>query len=105
MVVDEKFLKDAGLIMEPQFNLDKYKPGTALHIKGNGSQGIFYSFNSNCLVVKATPLLLTVSYIKIPRRGSDDEDGSYTQTLEIPVEKVSKQEAIITFLNEPKPVF
>lgn len=101
MVVDEKFLKDAGLVMEPQYNLDTFKPGTPIHVKGNGGKDPFYTFNRNCLVVKAAPLVITVVYVHEPRRGHEDE-YSDTKTIEIPVKLVANQEVLITFLNAAK---
>lgn len=106
MVVDEKFIKEAGLVMEPQYNLDKYKPGTAIHVKGNGGKDPFYTFNRNCLIVKAAPLTITVTYIQAPKKYHGDEDDySETKTIEIPVRVVAQQEVLIKFLSDPIPTF
>lgn len=92
-----------GLIIKPQFDLDKCAPGTAIHILNEGSGTKFYKFNKNALIVSATPLKLTVVYVEDNHKRhldheSDGGVGNY-RVIDIPVKLVNENELIITFLG------
>lgn len=96
-----------GLVNKPQFDVDKFQPGTALKVAANNkcTKGELYGFNKNCLVTKATPLSLTLVYIGTSKKGSYDEDDYHTDeistgatALELEIDDVATGKVTITFI-------
>lgn len=92
-----------GLIVKPQYDLNKFMPGTAVNVKSIGAKDPFYDFNNNCLVISATPLKINVVYIYDNRKrhlDHDDEEGygSY-RTIDIPIDLVAEGKLKLTFLG------
>lgn len=94
-----------GLVMKPLYDGSKFIPGTAIHVVSNGAKEPFYSFDYNCLVIKATPLSLSVIYVndKLTRHFGngygDEADYSAYKTVDIPVELVAEGKLKIKFLG------
>lgn len=93
--------KQEGLVMKPQYDLNKFIPGTVIFVASNGATEKFYRFNYNCLVVRAEPLKLTVVYIKADLKNiyDDEDDKSGPTTIDIPIELVAEGKLQMKFLN------
>lgn len=75
-----------GVVSAPQFDISKFKPGTALHVR-HGSDGPFRFKRDpgNCLVVNCTPLQLTLCYIN---KDLDDDFGDSGKLLTINITEI-----------------
>jgi hypothetical protein len=79
-----------GVVSRPQFDVNTFSTGKAIHIVGN-SKGL--NFDRDCLIVKSTPLSMEIVYV-------DNEHDTVNFTVGI--EEVVTKRMRITLKEDKK---